>query len=289
MLRFSRYLFYALLWGACAVILLGFLGRFHPIGDTMSLLRLPLGALCLISVFFALPVLLRSAVGIAAVATILTTLPPWFDSRDGGEVAVYSKNLWFANAEIPALAEDIVASGAELVLLQELSDRNEQLLSLLAAQFPYQHSCRPTAWSGIAVLSAYPFVGDPQCSSRRAMALAEIDRDGEPFWAASVHLTWPYPYNHENALQSALRLLEPVSGPIVMGGDFNIFPWASSVAALKAQTGTQLAGPIWPTYYLHHIPLLLDQIYAPGGGFAETRPPLGSDHLGVLAHIHLAR
>jgi endonuclease/exonuclease/phosphatase (EEP) superfamily protein YafD len=72
-----------------------------------------------------------------------------------------------------------------------------------------------------------------------------------------------------------------------MAGDFNIFPWAASIGGLKRAAGLRLVHPIRPTLDLEGIPLLLDHVYAPGGGVASYRPLMGSDHKGVLADVWL--
>ena len=267
-------------------VALGFAGALHPAADSLSLLRMPLAALCLSLALLPLRKSWRVLLLGTAAAGLLTTLPQWLYGRTDGDLVIYSKNLWFANDTLPALAQDIRASGAEVVALQEVSDRTRPILALLSADFPHQHLCRFSGWSGVAVLSRHP-ITDRRCSDRRAVAAAQVDREGEPVWIAAVHLPWPYPYGNAPAARSGAAVLAELTGPVVMAGDFNIFPWAHSVRQLEAAADLQVAGPIRPTYRLRGMPLLLDHVHAPGGGRVETRPLLGSDHLGLLARVSL--
>lgn len=271
-----------------AGVVLGFAGVLHPAADSLSLLRMPLAALCLILALLPLRRVWRGLLLVAAIAGLMTTLPSSLSGRAGGDLVIYSKNLWFRNDQLPALAADIQASGAEVVTLQEVSDHNRALLALLADEFPNQHLCRFSGWSGVAVLSRHA-ITDSRCTDRRAVAAARIDRDGEPVWIAAVHLPWPYPYGNASAARSGAALLAELTGPVVMAGDFNIFPWAHSVQEMAAAVGLQTAGPIRPTYWLRRVPLFLDHIHAPGGGTVQYRQLLGSDHAGILGIVNLRR
>jgi endonuclease/exonuclease/phosphatase (EEP) superfamily protein YafD len=171
--------------------------------------------------------------------------------------------------------------------LQEVGQRNDVFLAMLSADYPHQHLCRFSGWSGIAVLSKTPFVGVGRCSMHRGVAAAQIIKDGQAVWVASVHLPWPYPYDHARSAASATELLAQLDGPTVIGGDFNIFPWASTARQIRHVSGAVLAGPMRPTYNLFGVPLFLDHVAAPGGGHVTYRDRMGSDHLGVLAALHL--
>lgn len=264
----------------------GFAGPVHPAFDSISLLRLPLAALCLCLLVFPMRRRLRLLLLTAAVAGLVTTVPLFLGGKTPSDLRVYSKNLWYRNGNLPAIADDIRASDADVVMLQEVSRNNRFLMRALADDYPHQHLCAFSGWSGLAVLSRTPIL-DTACSDGRSAAAAQIALADGPVWAVSVHLTWPFPYSNAAAAQRAVDLIAGLDGPVVMGGDFNIFPWAGSVARLQAAAGLAPAQPIRPTYDLQGIPLLLDHVHAPGGGSASYRPLLGSDHLGVLADVSL--
>ena len=272
----------------CLGVGFGFAGAVHPAADTLSLVRMPLGAVCLLMALLRGLGAMRVVLLVAGLAAAVTTVPPWFAGQPGGELTLYNKNLWYRNPELPALAADIVASGAEVVTLQEVSRSTNALLDILVQDYPHQHLCDFNRWAGIAVLSKHP-IADQTCSSRRAAAAAQIIKDDQLVWVVSVHLQWPFPYLNKATSTAVTDVLERLDGPVVVGGDFNIFPWASSVQDIRRASGTQMAGPLWPSYVLNGAPLFLDHAYAPGGGEVTYRPLLGSDHYGVLARLRLEK
>ena len=282
-----RGVFAVFVLGCCLIILAGFAGQLHPLGDSLSLLRIPAGLLCLASLAFPMQRIVRAGVAAVAFFALLTTAPLFWGTQSGGNLTLYTKNLLYRNSELSSLADDIRASGAEVVTLQEVGKTNDAFLAMVASDYPYQHLCRFIGWSGVAVLSKTPFVGSPHCSDRTGVAAAQIEKDGNIVWVASVHLPWPYPYAHEQSAQSAVALFDELEGPVVIAGDFNIFPWASSARRIRAASGTMVAGPVRPTYNLYGAPLFLDHVYAPNGGNVTYRELLGSDHLGVVARLDL--
>ncbi len=271
----------------CIGVLLGFAGWLHPAGDSLSLLRMPLGIACVIWALIRMRRALRLALLGCGTAAALTTVPPLVAGQAGGEFRIYSKNVWFGNTSVAPLARDIRDSGAEVVMLQEVSRRNNMLLGSLAAAYPHQHLCTFSGWNGIAVLSRYPFTGDTICSEQFGLAAAQIIREGQEIWVGSVHFYWPYPYGQERSRDAALEVLARLDSPIVLAGDFNMFPWAASVQQLGQAANARLAGPTRPTFVIKGVPLLLDHVLAPGGGMIERRPLLGSDHRGIYGRVHL--
>ncbi len=273
-------------WAALGVWA-GFGGAFHPAGDSIALLRIILGVICFLGCLWQIKPLWRVILGGTGAVALLTTLPLFFGGQPGGELTLYTKNIWFGNTDTAALARDIRDSRAEVVMLQEVSNRNEAILASLAGDFPHQHLCRFSGWNGIAVLSRYPFSDDTICSDPFGLAAARISRDGQQIWIGSVHFYWPYPYGQQRSRDAARAILEQLEGPVVVAGDFNMFPWASSVQQVGRAANATLAGPIRPTFMIKGVPLLLDHVLAPGGGHLERRPLLGSDHNGVVARVHL--
>jgi len=267
---------------------LGFAGRLHPVGDSLSLFRIALGFVCLLGCLWQIGLIWRAVLGLSAAAALLTTLPLLLGSDVDGELTVYSKNLWYRNDQIAAVAADMRASDAEVIALQEVSSRNRPLLDALSDAYPYQHLCRYSGWNGVAVLSKHP-IADRTCSDRRGIAAARIDRGGEYVWVGSVHLSWPFPYGNAHSSRAVEDVINGLDGPVVLAGDFNIFPWANSVRQLQRSANMLTAQPIRPTYSLQGAPLFLDHVHAPGGGSATYRGLLGSDHMGVLAQVRLSR
>ncbi|EBA11403.1 endonuclease/exonuclease/phosphatase family protein [Roseobacter sp. CCS2] len=269
-------------------VLFGFAGALHPAFDSLSLLRLPLAVLCLLVLVFPMGVRLRLMLAAAVLLGAGTTVPMLVGTADADDLRIYSKNMWFGNRELDALAADIRDSGADVVTLQEVSPTNRPMLADLRDIYPHQHLCSFSGWNGIAVLSREPIV-QTKCSHRRAVAAAQINMGQGPVWVASVHLSWPFPYGNARSAEVASDVLETLESPVVMAGDFNIFPWAQSVQSMQHAAALRVAQPVRPTFDLRGVPLLLDHVHAPGGGTAQYRGLLGSDHLGVLADVSLTR
>ena len=288
MVRVVTVFAWAVALAVCVGVLVGFAGAVHPAADTLALLRLPLGFLCLFALLLPGPRGLRLLVLCTALLAGGTSLPRFLSGPASGDVTVYAKNVLWSNRQIPALADDIRQSGADVVALQEISDRNMRLLNILEETYPHQHLCRFNGWNGIAVLSRTP-IHDNFCTPDRAGAGAKTTIGGQDVWAVSAHLSWPYPYGNAQSAAELANAMEQLDAPVVLAGDFNTFPWMASVASVRRAGGLRAAGPLRPTFTLSGVPLFLDHAYAPGGGQISYRPALGSDHRGLLAQLRLDR
>ena len=269
------------------LVIIGFLGHLHRSFDTIAMGRPVFGLLCIFGVVLARPVWFKLVFSTVMAAALLTAAHPFLPQEPGNDLRVYSKNVWFANSEIPALVSDIEAARVDAVMLQEVSDENSDILDLLKQSFPHQQFCRFSNWSGIALLSRHPFDSAPYCSNRRAVAVAPIRIKKERVWLVSAHIPWPWPHDSASNEAEVERVLAGLDGPVVVAGDFNIMPWSGRVGRIASITNTQLAGPVRPTLTLRHLPLPLDFVLSPEGGSMELRPLLGSDHAGVLAKLTL--
>ena len=117
------------------------------------------------------------------------------------------------------------------------------------------------------------------------MAAMQVASPSGPVWAASIHLTWPWPYAQGAAVRAIAPLLEPMRGRVVIGGEFNMVPWGYAVRALGAAAGAQRIGPMRATIRVLGLGWPIDQVLTSGQGSTEIRPRLGSDHAGVVARI----
>lgn len=272
---------------AAFVVALGFVAPIHRAGDAFALLRPIAGAACVLGLLLARSRWPRAIHLAAVIATAATVLPPVLSGPQGGPFRVYSKNLWFQNTQTQALAADIRDAAPDAVFLQELTDANRDLLSLLRADYPHQHVCDNAGWGDIAILSRIAFDGGPECSDRRVLALAPISVGDNRVWLGSIHVPWPWPQDTAAFEAEAFAMLQSLDAPLVLGGDFNIFPWAHRVTRIEAATQTRRAGPMRKTFTLKGLPFPIDHILAPGGGTTATRALLGSDHHGLVADVWL--
>ncbi len=267
-------------------LLAGFLGSVHPVGDSLSILRLPLAAaLVFCAVLLRRPVWLAGAMALAAAICAVPLGVERVAAGSPGAIVIYNKNMFYRNRDIPGLLTDVRASGAEIVTLQEVSSRNLALLDGLSDLYPHQVRCRNRDWNGIAILSRYPFSSALRCTERRAAAAVEVDHPGGAFWVVSVHYSWPWPYRQDQSAALVSAMAEGLDGPVIVAGDFNIVPWAASVQDIASTVGGAVIGPRKTTLVLRGIaPLPIDHIIA-GGGVVERRGRLGSDHFGILGRV----
>ncbi|MEO0371132.1 MAG: endonuclease/exonuclease/phosphatase family protein, partial [Pseudomonadota bacterium] len=199
--------------------------------------------------------------------------------------------MFHQNSDLEGLAEDIVASNADFVTLQELSQDNGPLLLNLKETYPYQLICRSKkVRGGTAVLSRVKPLENGVCTRDYASARLTVDL-GErvgPIHVTSVHLSWPYPREQPRQLRDLLRDLEALDYPVIIGGDFNMVPWSHALSSVAQASGTRRLGPAQATFQLGFVPLSIDHVFAPYRGLVQTRPRLGSDHLGLRAVVNMA-
>ena len=266
-------------------IAFGWTHNVHRAADTIAMLRPLLAVLLLVAACMTRSRRARIAFGGIGVFSLASALVFLLPQAPGSDLRLYTKNVWFGNGQVAAVQADITEAAVDVVMLQELSGKTSLLVAGLKADFPHQHVCRFSGWSAMAVLSKHPFVSPPRCTNTRALVAAQIDKDGRSVWVVSAHIPWPWPFDNAAAETDAETLLRSLTGPIVVAGDFNAFPWSPRVQRIRAITQTQVAGPTRPTLTFRRVPLPLDHVLAPGGGAVSYRPFLGADHRGVVADI----
>lgn len=279
-----------LAWFFAALFLASYGGALHPAFDALTVVRVPLAACLLLLVLhprvrrwsMAGPIILSGIfLGQHALAPLLRWAP------SGSQLTIYQNNLWYGNRAHLTHAETIRDKAPDLVTFQEVSTRNSALLDLLRDDYPYQHLCRFSGWSGIAILSSLPVTdAAPVCSTSRGFAALEVQTEVGPRWVVSTHLPWPWPYAQEARSDMMRRELSGIGDILAISGDFNAMPWSRPVSVSKRDHGLRYIGPGRATYWLRGLPLPLDHVLAKGGR-VERLDPIGSDHTALLAHIVL--
>jgi len=268
----------------------GYLGALHPLGDSLAVFRLwvacGLLALCL-GLALARD---RALALVATVAALSAASPVLWGMFSGGqgpdrpEAVVYVKNLGSGRADMAEVIADVAALGADILLLQELTHASRDALQMGLPDHPHWHICQFSGWSGIAIVSRWP-LSEPLCTDHRSAAAAMIDAPGGPIWASSVHQLWPYPYAQARLLPNVLELMAQAEGRRVVGGDFNMVPWAYAVREIARVSGTERIGPIQATIDIRGVRMPIDHVLTDGQGGVDRRPRFGSDHYGLIARI----
>jgi endonuclease/exonuclease/phosphatase (EEP) superfamily protein YafD len=278
---------------AILLVLGGYLGWLHPMGDSLAVGRLLAVAAVLVLAIAASMLGMRFAAFWSILFALLAGAPVFLATLfpgPSGSLVLYQKNLRFDNAELAALEADIRQTDAVAVTMQEVSVPNRALLTALSDRFPHQNVCTFESVGSVAVATSLPPVpGALVCApGLAAMQVMVTGSQGQtPVWIVSIHLHWPWPHNQQDQVASLLPVLAGLEGSVVMAGDFNMVRWAHSVRQMAAAARAVPAGPSNYTYqgYRHILRLPIDHAFAPGGGRLELRPELGSDHLGLLARL----
>ena len=285
--------------GVFAVCLAGlaasFAGRLHPVGDTIAVFRFWLAVAAMVCAMCVLRGGLRWAAGIAVLATfaVQPVLVSWELGRRAGpfDYAVYQKNMLFENDALAELEADIRQLSPDFIFFQEVSRANLGMVTALRQDQTAAAHCARRRTSSLVILSKFPRTdADFLCPDTNGVLAMQVATPDGPLWLVNIHLRWPWPFSQPQNLQEIVPELAKLSGPMLVGGDFNAVAWSDAVRQIEVATATKRLGPIQNTYFGHGraFAVPIDHVLTPDGtGRIDTRPLLGSDHLGLLAEFNL--
>jgi len=215
-------------------------------------------------------------------------------------------NAWNANPDVAGAAAFILASKADIIVVEEALG-HPPIAALVKSAYPYQQSCEgqgcstmilsrqaPTASGGLAQ-------GDSENRGALSAAWMRIATPNGPFTIVGVHLgrPWPWPrFRQDRALlRRYVASLDP--GSTIVTGDFNLPSWTFQMHNLQAglpslrsvgviRTWPGIVGSVTST-----VPVVdLDHMYV-GGQWrimdARRGPFLGSDHYPIIANLQMCR
>jgi endonuclease/exonuclease/phosphatase (EEP) superfamily protein YafD len=240
---------------------------------------------------------------VPAALLVMAVSPQWFPAasrpEDGAaRVRLYSANLWIRNRDVDAIAASVRQADADIVMLIELGDATAPHLEALVGDYPYRITSprfdRPNGAVRSVIASRYPLVGFPRQVRVEAVGATAMTPLG-PVNFVSIHLTRPWPFEESwgQISQTMLldQLLEEVSGPVVVAGDFNSVSSARIGKQVQRDIGL-LPAPgfpgTWPSSLPSALAITIDQVYAsPDLAFVSRRlgRPNGSDHSPVVTEI----
>ncbi len=222
------------------------------------------------------------------------------------QLRVLTANLWEGAADTRALIE-IARERADLVVFQELTPECADGLSGLVSEFRYRTvDARPGA-AGAGIWSRYPIIDSGRDSAYElSMLSATLQVPGavaDPVvLAAHIVGPWPHPigaWRREMAqLPETLRSAAEIAGPgaVIVAGDFNatsdMRPFRQLLSGGFRDAVDQSGAGLAPTFPANRsIPPLIgiDHImtYNSTASDVQTVRIPGSDHLGLIATIHL--
>ena len=277
----------------------GFTGHYFAAADSIALLRPQVGVLLVFCAIVLLAArarnfaLLSLVFGLVAIGSVASGLISKAGECDESCLTLYQKNLMSQAWPRYQLTDDIIASGADIVTLQEVSSHNKKFMAPLFDHYPSSVFCEFRPEQSVAILASLPVVeGSEFCVTGDGLAGVQvISPNGQPVWVVSIHLRWPYPYDQFEQSKRIASRIEQLDGQVLIAGDFNMVPWASSVRRIGTAANNQNFGSILNTHWYGSwmMPMPIDNLLVPKGttGTAELRPFMGSDHLGIKARIGL--
>lgn len=291
------------------MIVLGHLSVGDPIIMILSNLRVHLAvlllALALVMVFglarFRGVVFLGCAV--FALALAYSDLAPVSGTLTVAEpdLKVIAFNILGSNVENgSAIADFLLESDADLVFVNE-SGPVVPFLDAMRTRFPFQLGCGMSSadkgtCGDVLVLSRLeleePSISRLTPASGHQTLTARVVIAGEPLNVVATHFMRPYVGQQQIAEFAALsRLVEGLSGPTVVAGDFNAVSWFGPFIDLLRATGLMRAAfepGTWPVK-LGDLGAPIDHVLVSGGAALVSLTSLpdhfGSNHRGLSAEI----
>jgi endonuclease/exonuclease/phosphatase (EEP) superfamily protein YafD len=292
-----------------AGLVAGRLGQLYPIFDVFSQLGVQFMALALAS---SLALVFGRYKAIYALAFTITLLifygawphlvsaplqkGPYVTAANERILRVAQYNTYKNNADVTAIANEVLRLDADVITLIETSrDKMKALTPLLSSKYPNFYYCQSIGYCELAIFSKFPLLnatglGEP---SGPSYVRASLGGEMSGVTVFGVHTTrFPHPRQHLRQMQDLVKLVESVSGDVLVMGDFNATPLSRLTTTLEE--GASLSRltdlPTWPT--LFHLPqLAIDHIFASGNfrvvGNQQIGEAAGSDHYPIV--LTLAR
>ncbi len=219
---------------------------------------------------------------------------------EGGNVTVVTHNVSVDNPDPAGTAKDLVASGAEVVALEELGDALPTYRQELAKAYPY-HTIEGTVglWSKRPLSDTRPV--DTKMGWNRALRATVTASDGQQFAVYVAHLPSVrvnpqkgFTANPRDASAKALGeaiAADPVKKVVLLGdlngtmNDRSLAPVTSQMRSAQGAAGDGF-GFTWPASF----PMArIDQIMMKGMSpvKAWVMPSTGSDHLPIAASVKI--
>lgn len=295
MRRAGRFLLGLIAAAATLLLAASFAGALHPAADAVAVFRPQLAALLVVAALVGALAGTRRALWVIPLAALAAAPSAWAFLRpetDGTALVLYQKNLLYRRRDTAPLAADIRDAAPDVLTLQEVTDGNRAVLSALSDSLPSQVFCPFARVGGVAVASRWPMIPDtPRCPEGLGLAAMRVEAPFGRVWLVSLHLHWPWPHRQPGQIDAIVPFLRGLDGPVLIGGDFNMVPWGHALDRIAAASGTARIGRAHVTFrtFSPWAPLVIDHVFAPEGaaGTTQTRPPLGSDHLGLVARFAL--
>ncbi|MDR1710535.1 MAG: endonuclease/exonuclease/phosphatase family protein [Propionibacteriaceae bacterium] len=204
---------------------------------------------------------LIAALGLVVNVLTVSHYLPHAAPEGKASIRVFSSNLFYGQADIAALAEQLDTAKPDVVVFTEITKRDYPAIEeALQKTLPYHAGYPAEAYSvaGAAIFSKYPLdiIDTTESAAYECFAVAVSDPDGR-FVLAGVHASSPV-YGTDRWLTDASAISamagRQMGGPLVVAGDFNATLEHLSLRRILAAGLTDAADesgtgwlPTWPT------------------------------------------
>jgi endonuclease/exonuclease/phosphatase (EEP) superfamily protein YafD len=289
-------------------LIAGMLGEYAWLLDLLAHFRVHCLAAFIVLACLALMLRDKLFLAVAAVGAALSAAPlvryvePVAASRASHEASLrlVSFNINYRNDDLARAATFLEESGADVVVLQEVTRAQARELDGLLPSYP--HRSVDIDWRGAAIYSRWPMTSADwaeleQRASRGAMV--QLDWRGSRIAVLGLHLHWPMSPGEARIRNRQLRrvaaLAQATTGPLIVAGDFNVTPWSPHFQRALASSGLrdcalgQGLGPSWPAPATW-LGIRIDHCLAsPHWRVLDARvgPNVGSDHRPIIVELAL--
>jgi endonuclease/exonuclease/phosphatase (EEP) superfamily protein YafD len=244
--------------------------------------------------------------GITAINAV--PVAPWYltdanaSAPTDSSIKLLLANVYSGNGNSQQLIDFVLAEEADIVFLQEVTDKWNRQLTVLRDTYQFSLNIPHEDNFGIAALSRHPFVSARVIESppfKFPTLIVELEIDGGTMTFVTTHPMPPIGksgFDGRNEQLAAIATsMKEIDGPRVLIGDLNTTMWGHHYQELIDETGLVNARhgfgviPSWPTQ-LPFAMIPLDQCLVSSDIEVldiRTGPRIGSDHLPLIVELAL--
>jgi endonuclease/exonuclease/phosphatase (EEP) superfamily protein YafD len=219
-------------------------------------------------------------------------------------IKVVTLNVDLSSTRYSMTLDFLQDSGADILLLTELTPEWSNKLNSLETIYPYSYRVPKKGGFGIALFSRFPMSNSKAVtvdSTLNPAIVSDIDINGTRVTVKGVHLFAPmtnsYFHARNRQLEKLAELVTDRNSPAIVLGDFNITSWSShfrrfiETTSLRKSTSGHGFQPTWPSYFfplyiqLDHI-LISEEFYIIR---SKSGKYVGSDHYPLIAEISFTK
>jgi endonuclease/exonuclease/phosphatase (EEP) superfamily protein YafD len=293
----------------------GFLGRFNPLFELLTNLRLQylvLGAVAALLLLFYQSRRLALISGLLALVNLFYVAPFYAappippDELATQPYRALLLNVHFRNQAFDEVISLVQNTQPDFIIFLEATPEWVAALEPLRPDYPFVESggLQPHPGSIVLFSRIKPEAVDIQDFGvpERPVIVAELMLDGQPLTVIGLH---PYPFMAGTVLTADERILQleglteflqQRSGPAMVLADFNFTPWSPLYHDLLRETGLRDTSrgfgfqPTWPAYYPPmYMPIDYGMVSPEIVVLDHTvGPPVGSDHLPVIVDFAIS-